>query len=130
MNGRKQLINQYLGIKLKDTCRNNKLMRTFQIINNFIYNTHMKIHLVIKTALISFITIVVINPAQSASLLEVYQRALQSDPLIHEAESRRLASLERETQARSRLLPELSVGNRYSVSNFDGSSGINSVIKN
>ena len=122
MNGRKRLINQYLSIKLKDTCRNNKLMRTFQIINNFIYNTHMKIHLVIKTALISFITIVVINPAQSASLLEVYQRALQSDPLIHEAESRRLASLERETQARSRLLPELSVGNRYSVSNFDGSS--------
>ena len=82
----------------------------------------MKIHLVIKIVLISFITIVVINPAQSASLLEVYQRALQSDPLIHEAESRRLASLERETQARSRLLPELSVGNRYSVSNFDGSS--------
>ena len=95
MNGRKRLINQYLSIKLKDTCRNNKLMRTFQIINNFIYNTHMKIHLVIKTVLISFITIVVINPAQSASLLEVYQRALQSDPLIHEAESRRLASLER-----------------------------------
>ena len=76
----------------------------------------------VKIISIIFITNFAMNPVKSASLLEVYQRALQSDPLIHEAESRRLASLERETQARSRLLPELSVGNRYSVSNFDGSS--------
>ena len=32
--------------------------------------------------------------SHAASLLEVYQQALQSDPLIHEAESRRLAALE------------------------------------
>ena len=29
--------------------------------------------------------------ATAASLLEVYQQAVQSDPLIHEAEARRLA---------------------------------------
>ena len=61
-------------------------------------------------------------PVFSASLLEVYQRALQSDPLIHEAESRRLAALEGETQARSRLLPELGIGSRYTISNYDGST--------
>ena len=31
--------------------------------------------------------------ANAESLLEVYQQALQSDPLIHEADARRLAAL-------------------------------------
>jgi hypothetical protein len=31
--------------------------------------------------------------ALAASLLEIYQQALQSDPLIHEAEARRMATL-------------------------------------
>ena len=44
----------------------------------------------------------------AASLLEVYQQALQSDPLIHEAEARRLAALEAEPQARGVLLPQIS----------------------
>jgi len=68
------------------------------------------------------VNILLIQIAHSASLLEVYQRALQSDPLIHEAESRRLAALEGETQARSLLLPELSIGSRYTVNNYDGST--------
>jgi len=68
------------------------------------------------------INIMLMQIAHSASLLEVYQRALQSDPLIHEAESRRLAALEGETQARSLLLPELSIGSRYTVNNYDGST--------
>jgi len=75
-----------------------------------------------KTLYILFLASFVLEPALSASLLEVYQRALQSDPLIHEAESRRLAALEGEIQARSRLLPELAVGSRYTVSNYDGST--------
>ena len=75
-----------------------------------------------KTLYILFLASFVIEPASSASLLEVYQRALQSDPLIHEAESRRLAALEGEIQARSRLLPELGVGSRYTISNYDGST--------
>ena len=81
---------------------------------------HMK-HL-IKILKFFAINILLIQIAHSASLLEVYQRALQSDPLIHEAESRRLAALEGETQARSLLLPELSIGSRYTVNNYDGST--------
>ncbi len=47
--------------------------------------------------------------AQAASLLEIYQQALQSDPQIHEAEARRLAALEAKPQARGALLPQLNV---------------------
>ena len=32
------------------------------------------------------------SDAHAASLLEIYQQALQSDPQIHEAEARRLAA--------------------------------------
>ncbi len=45
--------------------------------------------------------------AQSASLLEIYQQALQSDPLIHEAEANRMAALEASPQARGVLFPQL-----------------------
>ena len=34
----------------------------------------------------------------AATLLEVYQQALQSDPRIHEAEARRLAALDMEVR--------------------------------
>jgi len=43
--------------------------------------------------------------AFGADLLEVYQRALQSDPQIREAEANRLASLEAKPQALAGLLP-------------------------
>lgn len=59
--------------------------------------------------------------AQAASLLEVYQQALQSDPLIHEAEARRLAALEASPQARSLLLPQLTAGGSYELSEDSGS---------
>ena len=49
----------------------------------------------------------------AASLLEVYQQALQSDPLIHEAEARRLATLEAVPQARGLLLPQFNAGANY-----------------
>ena len=45
--------------------------------------------------------------AQAANLVDVYQRALQSDPLIREAEANRLATLENKPQARAGLLPQL-----------------------
>jgi outer membrane protein len=51
--------------------------------------------------------------ATAASLLEVYQQALQSDPLIHEAEARRMATLEAVPQARGLLLPQLNAGANY-----------------
>jgi len=49
----------------------------------------------------------------AASLLEVYQQALQSDPLIHEAEARRLATFEAVPQARGSLLPQISAGGSW-----------------
>lgn len=58
--------------------------------------------------------------AHAASLLEVYQQALQSDPLIREAESRRLAALEAVPQARSLLLPQISASGSYGTSSSSG----------
>jgi len=46
--------------------------------------------------------------ALPADLVEVYQRALQNDPQLREAEATRLASLEAKPQAISALLPQLS----------------------
>jgi len=56
--------------------------------------------------------------AAGASLLEVYQQALQSDPLIHEAEARRMAALELVPQARGALLPQIRAGGNW----FKGSN--------
>jgi len=51
--------------------------------------------------------------ATAASLLEVYQQALQSDPLIHEAEALRMASRELLPQARGSLFPQISAGGSW-----------------
>ncbi|MFB3076814.1 MAG: TolC family protein, partial [Lysobacterales bacterium] len=56
--------------------------------------------------------------ATAASLLEVYQQALQSDPLIHEAEARRMASRELVPQARGALFPQITAGGSW----YQGSS--------
>jgi outer membrane protein len=48
------------------------------------------------------------SPAPAADLLVVYQRALQNDPQLREAEATRLAVLEAKPQALSALLPQLS----------------------
>lgn len=45
--------------------------------------------------------------AHGANLIEVYQRALQSDPQIREAEALRLATLESKPQALAGLLPQV-----------------------
>jgi outer membrane protein len=47
-------------------------------------------------------------PAQGADLVAVYQRALQNDPQLKEAEANRLAALEARPQAVAALLPQLS----------------------
>jgi outer membrane protein len=59
--------------------------------------------------------------ASAASLLEIYQQALQSDPQIHEAEARRLAALEAKPQARGVLLPQVGFGASWSSSKDEGS---------
>jgi len=58
--------------------------------------------------------------AQSADLADVYQRALQNDPRIREAEANRLASLESKPQALSALLPQLTGSGAFSDDKSDG----------
>ena len=71
--------------------------------------------------------------ANSASLLEVYQQALQSDPLIHEADPRRMAPNEVAPQARSALFPQINANANWSTQDSTGnqliidSTGVNSV---
>ncbi len=76
----------------------------------------------IKALLTVLGAFVLAGAADAASLLEIYQQALQSDPQIHEAEARRLASLEAKPQARGVLLPQVSFGGEWSRSEFDGTS--------
>ncbi|MDH3748936.1 MAG: TolC family protein, partial [Gammaproteobacteria bacterium] len=78
----------------------------------------------IRVLLILFGTMGASGTAYSASLLEIYQQALQSDPQIHEAEARRLAALEAKPQARSAYLPQISAGGDYSTSERSGPIGI------
>jgi len=54
------------------------------------------------------------------SLLEIYQQALQSDPLIHEADARRLAASEAAPQARGALFPQLEANARYTTTESSG----------
>jgi outer membrane protein len=61
-----------------------------------------------KRFLIVFALYLVTNPASAADLMAVYQRALQNDPQLREAEATRLAALEAKPQALSALLPQLS----------------------
>jgi outer membrane protein len=51
---------------------------------------------------------------QAADLLSVYERALQNDPQIREADANRLASRESKPQALSALLPQFSASGGYS----------------
>ena len=67
--------------------------------------------------------------SQAASLLEVYQQALQSDPRIHEAEARRLAALEAEPQARGVYLPQIDFSGSFVKSNSEGSGTINQFVE-
>ena len=49
-----------------------------------------------------------LSPAPAADLLAIYQRALQNDPQLREAEATRLATLEGKPQALAALLPQVS----------------------
>ena len=60
--------------------------------------------------------------AQGADLADVYQRALQNDPQIREAEANRLAALEARPQARSALLPQVEASAGFTNRETDGSS--------
>jgi len=82
----------------------------------------MKKVLNIKILLLAIGAFAVPGAAQAASLLEIYQQALQSDPQIHEAEARRLAALEAKPQARSVLLPQISANGDWTRADASGSN--------
>ena len=75
---------------------------------------------IFKALLVTLGAFVVSGPAHSASLLEIYQQALQGDPRIHEAEARRLAALEAKPQARGVLLPQIGFDGSWTDSSSSG----------
>jgi outer membrane protein len=60
--------------------------------------------------------------AAAADLMAVYQRALQNDPQLREAEANRLAALESKPQALAALLPQLGGNGTASRENDKGQS--------
>jgi outer membrane protein len=59
--------------------------------------------------------LVVGTPARAENLIDVYQAALRSDPVLREAEARRMAALEAKPQARGLLLPQVDVTGQYAT---------------
>jgi len=59
---------------------------------------------------------------QAENLVEVYQDAARSDPLVREAEARRMASLEAKPQARGLLLPQVNVNGQYATRDDESQS--------
>lgn len=82
----------------------------------------MKKDNIIIVLLLALGTIAISDPAHSASLLEIYQQALQGDPQIHEAEARRLAAFEAKPQARGVLMPQINATGDWSETKVAGSS--------
>ncbi len=82
----------------------------------------MKKMILIKTLFVVLAASILPGIANATSLLEIYQQALQSDPRIHEAEARRLASLEAKPQARGLYLPQISFDGSYTTSETQGPS--------
>jgi outer membrane protein len=63
-----------------------------------------------------------LGSAPAADLVAVYQRALQNDPQLREAEANRLAALEAKPQAVAALLPQLAASGRVTQERDTGSS--------
>ena len=74
----------------------------------------------IRCLAIAALSVILAPQAQAASLLEIYQQALQSDPLIHEADALRLAASELAPQARGLLFPQLAANAAYGTSDSSG----------
>ena len=87
---------------------------------------------IINALLLIVGTIAMSSAANAASLLEVYQQALQSDPQIHEAEARRRAAREAEPQARGVLLPQVNLNGGWTKIDSSGKSfslGLNRTVE-
>ncbi|MEP6885514.1 MAG: TolC family outer membrane protein [Gammaproteobacteria bacterium] len=80
---------------------------------------------------LSLLTLCLVTAGASASdLLAVYQRALQNDPQLREAEAIRLAALESKPQALSALLPQLSASGTWSRERDAGSTNTTEPVTN
>ncbi len=64
--------------------------------------------------------LLVSQPANAVSLLDVYQSAMINDPSLREAEANRLAAYELKPQARSQFLPQVNFTSSYSTSDSSG----------
>ena len=73
----------------------------------------------LKVLLFSFI---LIDNGNAASLLDVYEQALINDPRIKEAFANKEAIIEAKPQARSFILPQLSLSASFSDNDSDGQS--------
>jgi outer membrane protein len=65
---------------------------------------------------LSLLALSAVRAAESpdkANLLDIYERALQNDPQIREAEANRLATMEAKPQARAALLPQLTASGAW-----------------
>ncbi len=60
--------------------------------------------------------------AQAETLMEIYQLALEKDPLMREAEANRMATLESKPQALSQLLPQINFSGSRENQQQDGIS--------
>jgi outer membrane protein len=63
-----------------------------------------------------------LGSAPAADLMAVYQRALQNDPQLREAEANRLAALEAKPQALAALLPQLDANGQFTRERDTGAS--------
>src|ERR1700687_5496424 len=77
-----------------------------------------------KRLLILCVLCVSAASAPAADLLAVYQRALQNDPQLREAQATRLAALETKPQALAALLPQISGNGLVTREHDSGSSTI------
>jgi outer membrane protein len=76
--------------------------------------------------LVCGVALALLGPAaQSENLLEVYQAAVKSDPLIREAEARRMAALEAKPQARGALFPQFNLNGQYATRDTTSNSTFN-----
>src|ERR1700677_5002736 len=75
-----------------------------------------------KSLLIALSCCLAWSAAPAADLLGVYQRALQNDPQLKEAEANRLAALESKPQALAALLPQLAGSGTLSKEKDNGQS--------
>ena len=68
----------------------------------------MNITRTLRVSLLSLVAVATTN-VEAETLMEIYQRAVQNDPIIRQAEALYLASLETKPQARSAILPFVSL---------------------